>query len=222
MLHWNCCDQLSFRFFNQFLKLQLNPPFYSNFVFGKAHKWQKFHLSHLKLFLGFFFEVFNFLFLSHNFTNFSVCCCCCFSPKKENKKKTIKTWRCFMNAREIIDKNIKFFPSLFRRTHDTTKFFNNECASLRNNNTSTQTTFFLLSLFRRMLCFSFLRLVVCVKVAMCVFFVVFAPCYTTFSTTTVSQETFFFFLRKPRQWKRVFVRIVEKKAFQYWWFSAFM
>lgn len=107
----------------------------------------------------------------------------------------------------------KVFPSLFRRTHDTTKFFSNECASLRNNNTSTQTTFFLLSLFRRMLCFSFLRLVVCVKVAMYVFFVVFAPCYTTFSTTTVSQETFFSFWENRGSEKEFLWELWKKRHF---------
>ena len=218
------------------------------FFFQKSSQMTKVWFSHFKLFLLFFVVVFSLRFFFLIFFLFFFFFPQCFlyrnnfgyflivvdvvavavvvvslrKSRSSSKKKTKsrKTWRCFMNAREIIDKNIKFLfflLSLVVYTNSRSESFFSTTNVHRFATTTHRHR-------RRFSCSrSFVECcvfpsfpLVCVKVAMCVFFV--------FSTTTVvSQETLLFYVvweNRGAMKKKEFCE--NWKKFQYWWFSAFM
>lgn len=108
-----------------------------------------------------------------------------------------------------------FLPSLPSSCTRTRVFFCRWATNVHRPATTThrhETTFFLLSLFRT-LCFLSFPSRSCVKVAMCVFFVVFAPCWTTdffhYNRLRYKRRCFLLF-EKTEALKKSFVRIVEK------------
>lgn len=190
---------------NQNQTSHVNPPSTKTFFSKKSSQMTKVSFSHFKLFL-----VFSLRFLIFFFSLYKFLFCCCFSPKIKAEKRR----RGRIRTRRRQQKNLTMFHECARNHPQKQSFFLLSLVVHTNVHRSQQqhidtTTFFLLSLFRRMLCF-FLLLPSSVLRSRCVyFFVVFAPCYTTFSTTSASQETFYFWENRGRE-KRVSVRTVEK------------
>lgn len=97
----------------------------------------------------------------------------------------------------------KFFPSLPRRTH--------ECASLATTTHRHDDVFLALALSTNVVFFSSSPLV-CVKVAMCVFFCCFrSVLYDFFHYKRLARDVLF--LRKPRQGKKSFCENCGKRHF---------
>lgn len=137
------------------------------------------------------------------------------STRRNNKKKTVarwKTWRCFVNAREIIHKKHKVFRCFASFVvHAPTTVVH--CSA-----TTTHRHRRRFSYSRNVVrCFFPSSTVVCVKVAMWVFFfVVFPPCYTTFfhyKRLVRDVLCVVFFLRNPRQLKKEFLWELWKRHF---------
>lgn len=150
-------------------------------------------------FLIFFFLFSQFSLHKKGFLEF----CCCRSPKNRGKKKhnLAMLHECARNHRQ---QHKVFLPSLPSSCTRVGVFFlplSNECASPRNNNTSTRDDVFL-ALALPNVVFFFLSRPVAVLRSRCVYFLLFSlrAERLTFSTTTVSarRDVVFCCSRKPR------------------------